>query len=41
MGEASFEHTVELQGITFNSSLQMKNSDYYRVLTPALERLVS
>ncbi|KAI1230428.1 hypothetical protein IHE44_0009885, partial [Lamprotornis superbus] len=39
MGEASFEHTVELQGITFNSSLQMENSDYYRVLTPALERL--
>ncbi|NWX33439.1 TMPS9 protease, partial [Notiomystis cincta] len=38
-GEASFEHTVELQGITFNSSLQMENSDYYRVLTPALERL--
>ncbi|XP_072775607.1 transmembrane protease serine 9 isoform X5 [Taeniopygia guttata] len=37
--EASFEHTVELQGITFNSSLQMENSDYYRVLTPALERL--
>ncbi|NWQ86289.1 TMPS9 protease, partial [Burhinus bistriatus] len=39
MGETSFEHTVELQGITFNSSLQMENSDYYRVLTPALERL--
>ncbi|NXM65226.1 TMPS9 protease, partial [Serilophus lunatus] len=39
VGETSFEHTVELQGITFNSSLQMKNSDYYRVLTPALERL--
>ncbi|NXO42382.1 TMPS9 protease, partial [Locustella ochotensis] len=38
-GETSFEHTVELQGITFNSSLQMENSDYYRVLTPALERL--
>ncbi|XP_041879149.1 transmembrane protease serine 9 isoform X1 [Corvus kubaryi] len=38
-GEASFEHTVELQGIIFNSSLQMENSDYYRVLTPALERL--
>ncbi|NWV26852.1 TMPS9 protease, partial [Origma solitaria] len=38
-GEASFEHTVELQGIPFNSSLQMENSDYYRVLTPALERL--
>ncbi|XP_009578755.1 PREDICTED: transmembrane protease serine 9, partial [Fulmarus glacialis] len=38
-GETSFEHTVELQGITFNSSLQRENSDYYRVLTPALERL--
>ncbi|XP_030918079.1 transmembrane protease serine 9 isoform X3 [Geospiza fortis] len=38
-GEASFEHTVELQGILFNSSLQTENSDYYRVLTPALERL--
>ncbi|XP_069734093.1 transmembrane protease serine 9 isoform X2 [Phaenicophaeus curvirostris] len=38
-GETSFEHTVELQGITFNSSLQMESSDYYRVLTPALERL--
>lgn len=41
VGETSFEHTVELRGITFNSSLQMVNSDYYRVLTPALERLVS
>ncbi|NWS77009.1 TMPS9 protease, partial [Crotophaga sulcirostris] len=39
VGEASFEHTVELQGITFNSSLQMENSEYYRVLTPALESL--
>ncbi|NXP47763.1 TMPS9 protease, partial [Heliornis fulica] len=39
MGETSFEHTVELQGIVFNSSLQMETSDYYRVLTPALERL--
>ncbi|XP_049663063.1 transmembrane protease serine 9 isoform X3 [Accipiter gentilis] len=38
-GETSFEHTVELQGIAFNSSLQVENSDYYRVLTPALERL--
>ncbi|XP_032858988.1 transmembrane protease serine 9 isoform X3 [Tyto alba] len=38
-GETSFEHTVELRGISFNSSLQMENSDYYRVLTPALERL--
>ncbi|XP_075579927.1 transmembrane protease serine 9 [Pelecanus crispus] len=37
--ETSFEHTVELRGITFNSSLQMESSDYYRVLTPALERL--
>ncbi|XP_032059648.1 transmembrane protease serine 9 [Aythya fuligula] len=39
VGETSFEHTVELQGIMFNSSLQRENSDYYRVLTPALERL--
>ncbi|XP_054038261.1 transmembrane protease serine 9 isoform X1 [Rissa tridactyla] len=39
VGETSFEHTVELRGITFNSSLQTENSDYYRVLTPALERL--
>ncbi|EOB04249.1 Transmembrane protease, serine 9, partial [Anas platyrhynchos] len=39
VGETSFEHTVELQGIIFNSSLQRENSDYYRVLTPALERL--
>ncbi|XP_009637181.1 transmembrane protease serine 9 [Egretta garzetta] len=38
-GETSFEHMVELQGITFNSSLQTENSDYYRVLTPALEKL--
>ncbi|XP_025961183.2 transmembrane protease serine 9 isoform X1 [Dromaius novaehollandiae] len=37
--ETSFEHTVELRGIAFNSSLQMENSDYYRALTPALERL--
>ncbi|NXF37231.1 TMPS9 protease, partial [Nyctibius bracteatus] len=37
--ETSFEHTVELRGIAFNSSLQMETSDYYRVLTPALERL--
>ncbi|XP_025924770.1 transmembrane protease serine 9 isoform X2 [Apteryx rowi] len=37
--ETSFEHTVELRGIAFNSSLQTENSDYYRVLTPALERL--
>lgn len=32
---------MELRGITFNSSLQTETSDYYRVLTPALERLVS
>ncbi|XP_064493258.1 transmembrane protease serine 9 isoform X1 [Pseudopipra pipra] len=38
-GETSFEHTVELQGIMFNSSLKTENSEYYRVLTPALERL--
>ncbi|XP_071583518.1 transmembrane protease serine 9 [Heliangelus exortis] len=39
LGETIFEHTVELRGIPFNSSLQMESSDYYRVLTPALERL--
>ncbi|KAM9265696.1 transmembrane protease serine 9 [Morus bassanus] len=39
MGETSFEHTVELRGITFNSSLQTESSDYYRVLTPTLKRL--
>ncbi|NXX43733.1 TMPS9 protease, partial [Tricholaema leucomelas] len=38
-GETSFEHTVELRGISFDSSLQLESSDYYRVLTPALERL--
>uniref|UniRef100_A0A8C6JNX7 Uncharacterized protein n=1 Tax=Melopsittacus undulatus TaxID=13146 RepID=A0A8C6JNX7_MELUD len=38
-GETSFEHTVELGGIAFNSSLQTESSEYYRVLTPALERL--
>ncbi|NXK13120.1 TMPS9 protease, partial [Herpetotheres cachinnans] len=38
-GETSFEHTVELRGIAFNSSLQTESSDYYRVLTPALEKL--
>lgn len=32
---------MELRGIAFNSSLRTENSDYYRVLTPALERLVS
>ncbi|XP_043358785.1 transmembrane protease serine 9 [Dermochelys coriacea] len=37
--ELSFEHTVELRGIAYDSSLQRENSDYSRTLTPALERL--
>ncbi|KAM8795041.1 transmembrane protease serine 9 [Eudromia elegans] len=37
--EAAFEHTVELRGIAFHRSLQAEDSDYYRALTPALERL--
>ncbi|NWY06590.1 TMPS9 protease, partial [Nothoprocta ornata] len=37
--ETSFEHTVELRGIAFDSSLRAESSDYYRALTPALERL--
>ncbi|XP_067410127.1 transmembrane protease serine 9 [Emydura macquarii macquarii] len=37
--ELSFEHTVELRGIAYDSSLQRENSHYSRTLTPALERL--
>ena len=34
------EHTAELQGVRYACSLQRETSEYYRVLTPALERLV-
>ncbi|XP_077716731.1 transmembrane protease serine 9 isoform X4 [Canis aureus] len=34
------EHTAELQGVRYARSLQRETSEYYRVLTPALERLV-
>ncbi|KYO34482.1 transmembrane protease serine 9 isoform A [Alligator mississippiensis] len=37
--ELSFEHTVELRGIVYDNSLQRETSDYYRMLTPTLERL--
>ncbi|KAL8178000.1 UNVERIFIED_CONTAM: hypothetical protein K2H54_025125 [Gekko kuhli] len=37
--EVLFEHLVELRGIRYDSSLQCQNSDYYRNLTPLLERL--
>ncbi|XP_019406208.1 PREDICTED: transmembrane protease serine 9 isoform X1 [Crocodylus porosus] len=37
--ELSFEHTVELRGIVYDNSLQRETSDYYRTLTPTLERL--
>lgn len=35
------EHTAQLRGIHFSSSLQQETSDYYRLLTPALQTLVS
>lgn len=35
------EHTAQLHGIHFSSSLQQETSDYYRLLTPALQTLVS
>lgn len=35
------EHTAQLHGIHFSSSLQRETSDYYRLLTPALQTLVS
>lgn len=34
------EHTAELRGIRYSRSLQQEASDYYRMLTPALEMLV-
>nr|XP_032633696.1 transmembrane protease serine 9-like [Chelonoidis abingdonii] len=37
--ELTFEHTVELRGIAYDSSLQRENSDYSRTLTPTLEKL--
>uniref|UniRef100_A0A8D0L868 Transmembrane serine protease 9 n=1 Tax=Sphenodon punctatus TaxID=8508 RepID=A0A8D0L868_SPHPU len=37
--ELIFEHMVELRGILYDSSLQQASSEYYRALTPALERL--
>ncbi|KAL6063128.1 hypothetical protein STEG23_037780 [Scotinomys teguina] len=33
------EHTAQLRGIRFTSSLQQETSDYYRLLTPALQTL--
>ncbi|XP_008579041.1 PREDICTED: transmembrane protease serine 9 [Galeopterus variegatus] len=33
------EHTAELQGVRYASSLQQVTSDYYRTLTPTLEML--
>ncbi|KAM7327878.1 hypothetical protein ACRRTK_014245 [Alexandromys fortis] len=33
------EHTAQLHGIHFSSSLQQETSDYYRLLTPALQTL--
>uniref|UniRef100_F7FY57 Transmembrane serine protease 9 n=1 Tax=Monodelphis domestica TaxID=13616 RepID=F7FY57_MONDO len=39
--DLSFEHSAELKGILYDSSLQQETSSYYRALTPALERLVS
>ncbi|ERE72408.1 transmembrane protease serine 9-like protein, partial [Cricetulus griseus] len=33
------EHTAQLRGIHFSSSLQRETSDYYRLLTPALQAL--
>lgn len=34
------EHTAVLQGVRYAHSLQQGASDYYRMLTPALEMLV-
>ncbi|XP_004378551.1 transmembrane protease serine 9 [Trichechus manatus latirostris] len=34
------EHTAQLRGIRYASSLQQENSDYYRMLTPTLETLL-
>ncbi|XP_038167635.1 transmembrane protease serine 9 isoform X1 [Arvicola amphibius] len=33
------EHTAQLHGLRFSSSLQQETSDYYRLLTPALQTL--
>ncbi|XP_030895408.1 transmembrane protease serine 9-like, partial [Leptonychotes weddellii] len=33
------EHTAELQGVQYARSLQQETSEYYRTLTPTLERL--
>lgn len=35
------EHMAELRGIRFTSALQQENSDFYRLLTPALQTLAS
>ncbi|XP_074060713.1 transmembrane protease serine 9 [Macrotis lagotis] len=37
--DISFEHSAELKGILYDSSLQQETSSYYRILTPALEML--
>ncbi|XP_043831214.1 transmembrane protease serine 9 [Dromiciops gliroides] len=37
--DISFEHSAELKGILYDSSLQRETSSYYRALTPTLERL--
>ncbi|XP_059244557.1 transmembrane protease serine 9 isoform X4 [Mustela nigripes] len=34
------EHTAELRGVRYAGSLQQTTSDYYRALTPTLERLL-
>ncbi|XP_038167641.1 transmembrane protease serine 9 isoform X2 [Arvicola amphibius] len=34
------EHTAQLHGLRFSSSLQQETSDYYRLLTPALQTLL-
>lgn len=34
------EHSAELRGIRYASSLLQEDSDYYRTLTPALQALV-
>ncbi|XP_021560872.1 transmembrane protease serine 9 isoform X2 [Neomonachus schauinslandi] len=34
------EHTAELQGVQYARSLQQETSEYYRTLTPTLERLL-
>nr|P69526.1 RecName: Full=Transmembrane protease serine 9; AltName: Full=Polyserase-I; AltName: Full=Polyserine protease 1; Short=Polyserase-1; Contains: RecName: Full=Serase-1; Contains: RecName: Full=Serase-2; Contains: RecName: Full=Serase-3 [Rattus norvegicus] len=34
------EHTAQLHGVRFTSLLQQENSDFYRLLTPALQTLL-